>query len=224
MERKKFRIYHAGGDELVFVALKTITMLHSVRIDKAAFMFLGFSNHIHPYHKKRMEWMQEILKGGLIHLVVKTVPTVHDMGGDPDVGFNAADIELPANIPVSVDGAKYYLIQNSEMGRGWAMLVRQDYEGKQEFLLEDHRDNVLDELQEGSLIRDLGIDYKMISLEALDGVNFTELVKKDDSDGTAYGNVQCDICTHTWMAVRPEGLKTLECPNCGNMVRFTPVP
>jgi len=27
--------------------------------------------------------------------------------------------------------------------------------------------------------------------------------------------VQCDICNHIWIAVRPEGLVKLECPHCG---------
>ena len=33
--------------------------------------------------------------------------------------------------------------------------------------------------------------------------------------------VQCDLCSHQWVAVRPAGLIKLECPNCGNMVNFT---
>lgn len=33
-------------------------------------------------------------------------------------------------------------------------------------------------------------------------------------------NVKCDICGYQWVAVRPEGLTKLECPNCGNMVQF----
>jgi len=32
--------------------------------------------------------------------------------------------------------------------------------------------------------------------------------------------VKCDLCTKEWVAVRPEGLTQLECPNCGNMVHF----
>ena len=32
--------------------------------------------------------------------------------------------------------------------------------------------------------------------------------------------VKCDLCNHEWVAVRPEGLIKLECPNCGNMVYF----
>lgn len=32
--------------------------------------------------------------------------------------------------------------------------------------------------------------------------------------------VECDLCSHQWVAVRPLGLEKLECPNCGNMVYF----
>lgn len=32
--------------------------------------------------------------------------------------------------------------------------------------------------------------------------------------------VKCDLCSHEWVAVRPEGLDKLECPNCGNFVYF----
>lgn len=32
--------------------------------------------------------------------------------------------------------------------------------------------------------------------------------------------VQCDLCNHKWVAVRPQGLKELECPNCNNVTTF----
>jgi len=32
--------------------------------------------------------------------------------------------------------------------------------------------------------------------------------------------VRCDVCSHKWVAVRPEGLPWLECPNCANMVQI----
>lgn len=32
--------------------------------------------------------------------------------------------------------------------------------------------------------------------------------------------VQCDLCNHKWVAVRPAGLNTLECPNCNNLTSF----
>ena len=32
--------------------------------------------------------------------------------------------------------------------------------------------------------------------------------------------VKCDLCGHEWVAVRPEGVLRLECPNCGNIANF----
>lgn len=32
--------------------------------------------------------------------------------------------------------------------------------------------------------------------------------------------VQCDLCNHKWVAVRPIGLTKLECPNCNNLTHF----
>ena len=32
--------------------------------------------------------------------------------------------------------------------------------------------------------------------------------------------VECDVCTHRWVAVYPADRDTLECPNCENMVGF----
>ena len=33
--------------------------------------------------------------------------------------------------------------------------------------------------------------------------------------------VKCDLCSYTWVAVRPEGLIKLQCPNCNNISYFT---
>jgi ribosomal protein S27E len=32
--------------------------------------------------------------------------------------------------------------------------------------------------------------------------------------------VKCDLCGHTWVAVRPAGTAMLECPNCHNIAYF----
>jgi hypothetical protein len=42
----------------------------------------------------------------------------------------------------------------------------------------------------------------------------------ENYDPHEVSKVQCDLCSHQWIAVRPEGLKRLECPNCGNLVTF----
>lgn len=32
--------------------------------------------------------------------------------------------------------------------------------------------------------------------------------------------VKCDLCNREWIAVRPEGIDRLECPNCHNIASF----
>lgn len=44
---------------------------------------------------------------------------------------------------------------------------------------------------------------------------FDELEKR-----WAGGSVKCMICNHIWIAVYPDGIPKIECPNCGNMVSF----
>jgi hypothetical protein len=46
---------------------------------------------------------------------------------------------------------------------------------------------------------------------------FLEEIKYDPHEASM---VQCSLCKHTWVAVRPEGLEELECPNCHNICSF----
>lgn len=39
-----------------------------------------------------------------------------------------------------------------------------------------------------------------------------------------YSLVQCDLCGHKWVAVRPINTPKLECPNCGNVGYFENIP
>lgn len=38
----------------------------------------------------------------------------------------------------------------------------------------------------------------------------------DNQEGWVGEKVECEICTHEWAAVFPEGTPSLECPHCGN--------
>lgn len=42
----------------------------------------------------------------------------------------------------------------------------------------------------------------------------------NEYDPHEVSKVKCDLCGHEWIAVRPEGLVKLECPNCNNLVSF----
>jgi len=58
-----------------------------------------------------------------------------------------------------------------------------------------------------------------------DGVHFhlgvhPNQVKKIKNDPHEVSTVKCDLCGKVWIAVRPEGLVKLECPNCQNIVHY----
>lgn len=41
-----------------------------------------------------------------------------------------------------------------------------------------------------------------------------------ENDEHEYSKVKCDLCSYTWVAVRPAGIEKLECPNCNNICQF----
>jgi len=49
---------------------------------------------------------------------------------------------------------------------------------------------------------------------------FDEILSGKKKDPHEVSKVKCDLCDKEWIAVRPEGLTELECPNCENMVQF----
>jgi hypothetical protein len=69
------------------------------------------------------------------------------------------DLYLPKDTKPSFDGKSYILIQDTEMGRGWAVLLYVKG-GSGNILKQDHRDNVRDELLEGNWIRSFGIPFQ----------------------------------------------------------------
>lgn len=164
-----FTIYHSGGDEQIFVDDKG-------KSDRNEFVFYGFGNGIHPYHKKQMHWICKMLAAGGVCLNIKQVSTVADMGRYPDAGeFKESDFVIRHTLPKSKNGMMYYLIQDLEMGRGWAVLLEVDYGEKtgtasQKIITQGHRDNVRDELLEGKWIRSLGVDYNVKKVKDLSSV------------------------------------------------------
>jgi len=49
---------------------------------------------------------------------------------------------------------------------------------------------------------------------AIECFNIQESISWDGS------RVQCDLCSHIWIAVYPLNIDKLECPNCHNMVNY----
>jgi DNA-directed RNA polymerase subunit RPC12/RpoP len=43
---------------------------------------------------------------------------------------------------------------------------------------------------------------------------------EDNEKGWTANHIQCDLCSHKWVAVYPADLERIECPECNNMVMF----
>lgn len=166
----KYRLFDDGGDDQIFVMQSEGLGEPAVK-EKNVFTFTCFSNKIHPYHKKQMSWVVNMLALAGVVLNVKEVPTVSDISSDIDSGeVSAADIQLPANLKPSGDGNTYFLIQDTEMGRGWAVLMKIDASGAREILTQKHRDIVRDNLLKGEFIRSFGVDYQQETLKDLSDI------------------------------------------------------
>lgn len=157
----KFRTYNDGGDIQLFVSTEN----EKQTVKQNEFVFTGFGNGIHPYNRKRINWIVEILKTKGIILNVAEVTTVDKMGSDVDSGELAFEnMFIPKGFDKkSEDGNTYILFQDTEMGRGWAFLIKNN-----DILTQEHRDTVLDEIEDGDFIRSFGIDYKVETVKHLD--------------------------------------------------------
>lgn len=155
----EFRTYNEGGDTQLFVTINN----GKQTITKNEFIFTGFNNGIHPYYRKRINHIVEVLNSKGIILNVAEVSCVERMGTDDFGTFNYKNLTIPNGFDKkSKDGNTYVLFQDVEMGRGWACLIKND-----KIILQEHRDTVLDELEEGEFIRSFGIDYQVETVESL---------------------------------------------------------
>lgn len=166
----KYRLYNEGGDDEVFVMQSTGLGEPAVK-ETNKFVFSGFSNEIHPYHSKEMNWVVQMLNLAGIILNVKIVPTEYDISDDIDNGSVHADsIVLPSNLKPSSDGNTYFLIHDKEMGRGWVVLMKIDATGMREIITQEHRDTVREALLDGDFIRSFGIDYRKETVKDLSSI------------------------------------------------------
>lgn len=135
--------------------------------EKNEFIFTGFSNRIHPYHKKEMMWVIEMLKSAGIVLNLKEVPSVEIIGKDVDKGhFPFEDLYLPKSMKPSTDGKSYFLIQDTEMGRGWAVFGWEK-NGSGEIITQEHRDHVRDFLLNAEWLCKMGVSFEERQVEEL---------------------------------------------------------
>jgi hypothetical protein len=150
----KFKFFE--GDD---IAKYVITENGKDKTQTDSFKFRGFSNTIHPFFKKQIDFAVKALKSKGIILNVINVPTIQHMGKDADKGyFENEDIKIFSNLQKSEDGNFYCLLQDKEMGRGWSILYKV-YDGKVEIISQEHRSNVRDEIMKGEFIRSFGVDY-----------------------------------------------------------------
>ena len=148
--------FEEKNDEFIF---KTFKDDETESIERMKFVFSGFSNKIHPYFVAQIEVIKKVLASADIHLNIHTVPTVDDISSDTDGFIYVENVHLPKDSIVSGNGNTYYLVQDEEMGRGWAVLLEQSPENERKIIVEDHRDTVRDTLLQGDFIRSFGIDY-----------------------------------------------------------------
>ncbi len=177
-----FKTYDEGGDSQLFVSVENTGTSVNVTVRENEFVFTGFGNGIHPYHKKQMAWVSEVLRSKGIHLNLIEVPTVSDMGvseEDADAGeFTEETIKVANDYGTkSHDGNVYVLIQDTEMGRGWTVLIK-IVNGKKYILTQDHRDTVLDDLIDGDFIKSFDIDYGRETVKNLAKIKSKLLGKK----------------------------------------------
>lgn len=147
----KFYVDKGRGEELV---------------KSSTFQFTGFGNGIHPHNLIRTQnLVSALLSGGIILNVItfSRIDMLTKRPEDIDDGItirNIVDCYSNSADKISKDGFIYALVQDSEMGRGWAALVKYNTDcSANEIIFQDHRDNVLDALEEGDWIREKGIDY-----------------------------------------------------------------
>lgn len=158
---KVFVTAHENGDTQVYLVNGKVVKVNEFDFKPHQLM----QNEIHAYFVRQTDWVQEVLKEGAgIILNINTVKTVYNMGpeGSIDSGhLQPEEVTIKAGIQPSADGNFYYLIQDKEMGRGMAILMKISPDGKKEIIEQEHRDTVRTILLEGEFIRSFGIDYNM---------------------------------------------------------------
>jgi hypothetical protein len=157
-----FIIYDDGSDTEVFERPDGTR-------EKNEFIFTGFGNYIHPYHKKQTEWAIEMLHSANVHLLVVNVPTVSDMSFDPDKdNMEVSDLKI-TKIPYTFGVRNLILFQDTEMGRGWAVLLEAFPDGGMKIITQDHRDTVRDQtLLDEKWLKKQGVRLKKKTVNSLD--------------------------------------------------------
>lgn len=132
-----YTIYDDGGDTEIFERPDGTR-------ERNEFVFNGFGNGIHPYHKKQTQWAVEMLKSANINLWIKEVPTVADMTYEPYDEMEASNLKIDT-VPFKDGMRNLLLFQDTGMGRGWAVLLEVGVNADMRIITQDHRDTVRDQ-------------------------------------------------------------------------------
>lgn len=137
--------------------------------EKNEFVFTGFGNGIHPYHRKQLNWAIEMLRSAGVALHIVEYPTVHEMGKDADKGyFNAEDLNIPDMKLDSGCKRNIILVQDVEMGRGWAVLLGTKDTCQLEIFFQDHRDTIREMvLLDEEWLNDQGVKFQRKTVKSL---------------------------------------------------------
>ena len=156
-----YTIYDDGGDTEIFERPDGTR-------ERNEFVFTGFSNGIHPYHKKQTEWAVEMLKSANINLAIPEVPTVADMAEDSDDEMEVENLKIDT-VPMKDGMRNMLLFQDIGMGRGWAVLLEIQSDASMTIITQDHRDTVRDQtLLDEEWLKRQGVILKRKTVKNLD--------------------------------------------------------
>ncbi len=156
-----YTIYDDGGDTEIFERPDGTR-------ERNEFVFAGFDNKIHPYHKKQTQWAGEMLKSANVNLCIQEVPTVADMTADPDDEMEVESL-LINTVPMKDGMRNMLLFQDTEMGRGWAVLLEIGADAGMTIITQDHRDTVRDQtLLDEKWLKKQGVTLKRKTVKDLD--------------------------------------------------------
>jgi hypothetical protein len=159
-----YTIYYDGGDTEVFERPDGTK-------DRNEFIFAGFGNFIHPYHKKQLAWAVEMLISADIHLQIRNVPTVNDIGEDVDKGYFEVKDLLPFAKQKTNCKRHLVFIQDIEMGRGWGVLMEIKPDNTVEILFQDHKDTIRDTvLLNEEWLNDQGVKFARKEVKNIDKI------------------------------------------------------
>ena len=156
-----YTIYDDGGDTEIFERPDGTR-------ERNEFVFTGFSNGIHPYHKKQTEWAVEMLKSANINLAIREVPTVADMAEDSDDEMEVENLKIDT-VPMKDGMRNMLLFQDIGMGRGWAVLLEIQSDASMTIITQDYRDTVRDQtLLDEEWLKRQGVILKRKTVKNLD--------------------------------------------------------